>query len=40
MTDFLHPYKIDKYYVITEYINNNFVFRYTLTLPTIFKYFH
>jgi len=35
----LRPYKFDKYYVVTEYINNNSAVRNILALSTTFKFF-
>jgi hypothetical protein len=39
MTYLLCPYKIDEYYVVTEYTNNNAAVRNILALPTTFKIF-
>ena len=38
ITYLLRPYKFDKYYVVTEYINNNSAVRNILALPTTFKF--
>jgi hypothetical protein len=34
------PYKNDKYYIVTEYINNNSAVRNLLAPPTTSKFFH
>jgi hypothetical protein len=39
MKYFLRPYRIDKYYVATDYFNNNSTTSNTLALYTTFKSF-